>query len=88
MKLLQFFDKYDFPSLKSNLESNLISKIDASNVCRLTNAALTTDAQKLEEKCLQFLLGSIKTKAVADIDLLDKDFALKLLKNAFYPVSE
>uniref|UniRef100_A0A914PRB6 BTB domain-containing protein n=1 Tax=Panagrolaimus davidi TaxID=227884 RepID=A0A914PRB6_9BILA len=88
MKLLQFFDKYDFPSLKGNLESNLISKIDASNVCRLTNVALTSDAQKLEEKCSEFLLNSIKNKAVADIDLLDKDFALKLLKNAFYPVSE
>uniref|UniRef100_A0AC35GUK2 BTB domain-containing protein n=1 Tax=Panagrolaimus sp. PS1159 TaxID=55785 RepID=A0AC35GUK2_9BILA len=39
-KLLQFFDKYDIQQLKDDLEKHLISIIDVSNVCRLTNAAL------------------------------------------------
>uniref|UniRef100_A0A914QD00 BTB domain-containing protein n=1 Tax=Panagrolaimus davidi TaxID=227884 RepID=A0A914QD00_9BILA len=89
MELLRFFDKYNIKPLKKDLQNYLIDEIDASNVCRLTNAALISNACKLERKCTEFLQTCMKeSKPVNSLDLLDKEFALKLLKNAFYPISE
>uniref|UniRef100_A0A914Q937 BTB domain-containing protein n=1 Tax=Panagrolaimus davidi TaxID=227884 RepID=A0A914Q937_9BILA len=47
MKLLQFFDKYNIPSLKDKVESHLIAQISASNVCHLTNASILSNYFKL-----------------------------------------
>uniref|UniRef100_A0A914QZF0 BTB domain-containing protein n=1 Tax=Panagrolaimus davidi TaxID=227884 RepID=A0A914QZF0_9BILA len=87
-KLLQFFDKYDIQPLKDVFEKYLISALNEFNVCRLTNAALLSNATKLEMKCTEFLKSCLKTKPIADLDILDKDFALNLFKNAFCYVSE
>uniref|UniRef100_A0A914Y052 BTB domain-containing protein n=1 Tax=Panagrolaimus superbus TaxID=310955 RepID=A0A914Y052_9BILA len=89
MILLQFFDKYNIQSLKENLESYLISEINESNVCLLTNCSLLSNASKLEEKCTKFLRDCFKsTKPICDVDVLDKNFALNLFKNAFCHLSE
>uniref|UniRef100_A0AC34FMJ8 BTB domain-containing protein n=1 Tax=Panagrolaimus sp. ES5 TaxID=591445 RepID=A0AC34FMJ8_9BILA len=88
MKLLQFFDKYDIQQLKNNLEAYLITVINELTVCRLATCSLLSNSPKLEGKCAKFLQSCFGTKPIADFDLLDRDFALKLLKNAFYPVSE
>uniref|UniRef100_A0A914YGH1 Uncharacterized protein n=1 Tax=Panagrolaimus superbus TaxID=310955 RepID=A0A914YGH1_9BILA len=89
MELLKFFDKYDFQSLKDDLEAELISEIDESNVCLLTNCSLLSNASKLEEESAEFLQHCLKTSnPVADFDLLDKNFAMNLLKNSFYHVSK
>uniref|UniRef100_A0A914QW19 BTB domain-containing protein n=1 Tax=Panagrolaimus davidi TaxID=227884 RepID=A0A914QW19_9BILA len=87
-KLLQFFEKYDIQPLKDVLEKYLISVLNEITVCRLTNAALLSNASKLEMKCTKFLKTCLKTKPIADFDILDKDFAFNLLKNAFCHVSE
>uniref|UniRef100_A0A914QQ88 BTB domain-containing protein n=1 Tax=Panagrolaimus davidi TaxID=227884 RepID=A0A914QQ88_9BILA len=88
-KLLQFFEKYDIQPLKDILEKYLISVLNEFTVCRLTNAALLSNATKLEMKCKKFLRSCFKkTKPITDFDILDKDFALNLLKNAFIHVSE
>uniref|UniRef100_A0AC35F4T4 BTB domain-containing protein n=1 Tax=Panagrolaimus sp. PS1159 TaxID=55785 RepID=A0AC35F4T4_9BILA len=70
------------------LEKYLISVINEITVCRLTNAALLSNASKLEMKCKEFLKSCLKTKPIADFDILDKDFALNLLKNSFSHVPE
>uniref|UniRef100_A0A914Z1Q9 BTB domain-containing protein n=1 Tax=Panagrolaimus superbus TaxID=310955 RepID=A0A914Z1Q9_9BILA len=88
MALLQFFDKYNIHSVKNDLEAYLISEIDESNVCFLTNCSLRSNSRKLEEKCAEFIQRCFNTKPIADFDLLDKDFALNLLKNAFCQVSK
>uniref|UniRef100_A0A914Q5A6 BTB domain-containing protein n=1 Tax=Panagrolaimus davidi TaxID=227884 RepID=A0A914Q5A6_9BILA len=88
-KLLQFFDKYNIQQLKDDLEKHLISVIDVSNVCRLTNAALISNAPKLEMKCSEFLWCSLNERnPICDFDLLDKEFALKMFKNVFCHISE
>uniref|UniRef100_A0A914Z0N3 BTB domain-containing protein n=1 Tax=Panagrolaimus superbus TaxID=310955 RepID=A0A914Z0N3_9BILA len=88
MKLLSFFDKYEIHSLKNDLEAYLISGINESNVCCLANTALNSNSRKLKEKCVEFLHHCLKaSKPICDFDLLDKDFALNLLKNAFCQVA-
>uniref|UniRef100_A0AC35FGI6 BTB domain-containing protein n=1 Tax=Panagrolaimus sp. PS1159 TaxID=55785 RepID=A0AC35FGI6_9BILA len=69
-------------------EKYLISVLNEITVCRLTNAALLSNASKLEMKCKEFLESCLKTKPIADFDILDKEFALNLLKNAFSHNSE
>uniref|UniRef100_A0A914PJG1 BTB domain-containing protein n=1 Tax=Panagrolaimus davidi TaxID=227884 RepID=A0A914PJG1_9BILA len=88
MKILQFFDKYNIQLLKDDLENFFFSEIHESNVCLLSNAALLSNSLKLEKKCFEFLQNCVSNKiAVSDFELLDKDFALKILKNAFYKIS-
>uniref|UniRef100_A0A914Z0R0 BTB domain-containing protein n=1 Tax=Panagrolaimus superbus TaxID=310955 RepID=A0A914Z0R0_9BILA len=89
MIILQFFDKYNIQPLKNDLEAELISEIDESNVCLLTNCSLYSNASKLKENCAEFLRDCLESKKpVCDIDILDKDFASNLFKNAFCYVSE
>uniref|UniRef100_A0A914Q327 BTB domain-containing protein n=1 Tax=Panagrolaimus davidi TaxID=227884 RepID=A0A914Q327_9BILA len=84
MRLLQFFDKYDMQLLKDGLEKYMISVINELTVCRLTNAALISNALKLKMKCTEFLRKCMKTKPVCDLDLLDKDFIIDLFEDSFY----
>jgi hypothetical protein len=89
MQLLQFFDKYEIQQLKNDLEIYLISLTDVVTVCRLTNAALISNARKLEGKCAEFLRECfLQRNPICDFDLLDKDFAMNFLKTSFYPVSK
>uniref|UniRef100_A0A914PHL1 BTB domain-containing protein n=1 Tax=Panagrolaimus davidi TaxID=227884 RepID=A0A914PHL1_9BILA len=87
MKLLQFFDKYNIPSLKDKVESHLISQISAANVCRLTNASILTNSFKLKNKCMEFMEKCFASKTpFKDIEILDKDIALQILENSFYKI--
>uniref|UniRef100_A0AC34FXC1 BTB domain-containing protein n=1 Tax=Panagrolaimus sp. ES5 TaxID=591445 RepID=A0AC34FXC1_9BILA len=89
IKLLQFFDKYDIQPLKNDLEAKLISEIDETTVCRFINASLLSNALKLEKKCTKFLQICLDKKTpILDIRILDRDFAMKLLENAFCNVSK
>uniref|UniRef100_A0AC35F8D6 BTB domain-containing protein n=1 Tax=Panagrolaimus sp. PS1159 TaxID=55785 RepID=A0AC35F8D6_9BILA len=83
MKLLQFFDKYNIPSLKKKVESHLISQISATNVCRLTNFSILSNSLKLKNKCMEFLMDSFfaSKTPLSDIEILDKDIALQILQN-------
>uniref|UniRef100_A0AC35F569 Uncharacterized protein n=1 Tax=Panagrolaimus sp. PS1159 TaxID=55785 RepID=A0AC35F569_9BILA len=87
-ELLLFFEKYNIQPLKDELEKYLISVLNEITVCRLTNAALLSNAATLERKCTEFLKSCFRTKPIVDFDILDKDFALNLLKNAFCHVSK
>uniref|UniRef100_A0A914PDM3 BTB domain-containing protein n=1 Tax=Panagrolaimus davidi TaxID=227884 RepID=A0A914PDM3_9BILA len=89
MKLLQFFDKYNIQSLKDKVESLLIAQISAANVCRLTNASILSNSLKLENECMEFLEKSFASKIpLSDVEILDKDIALKILQNSFYKIVE
>uniref|UniRef100_A0AC35ETP6 BTB domain-containing protein n=1 Tax=Panagrolaimus sp. PS1159 TaxID=55785 RepID=A0AC35ETP6_9BILA len=80
--------KFCYHQSLDGLEKYLISVLKEITVCRLTNAALLSNATKLEMKCTKFFKSCLKTKPIADFDILDKDFALNLLKNAFCNISE
>uniref|UniRef100_A0A914Q444 BTB domain-containing protein n=1 Tax=Panagrolaimus davidi TaxID=227884 RepID=A0A914Q444_9BILA len=88
-KLLQFFDKYNIPSLKDKVESHLIAQISAANVCRLTNASILSNSQKLKDKCIEFIMAAMASKiAISEIEILDKDIALKIFRNSFFNIVE
>uniref|UniRef100_A0AC34G416 BTB domain-containing protein n=1 Tax=Panagrolaimus sp. ES5 TaxID=591445 RepID=A0AC34G416_9BILA len=67
-----------------DLEDYLISKIDESNVCRLTNCSILSNTLKLKMKCAEFIQICLKaSQPLCDLDILDENFALNLFKNAF-----
>uniref|UniRef100_A0A914QP95 BTB domain-containing protein n=1 Tax=Panagrolaimus davidi TaxID=227884 RepID=A0A914QP95_9BILA len=85
MKLLQFFDKYNIPSLKEKVEPLLIAQISDANVCRLTNASILSNSLKLKNKCIEFIMDSFASKTpISEIEILGKDIALKIIQNTFY----
>uniref|UniRef100_A0AC34G815 BTB domain-containing protein n=1 Tax=Panagrolaimus sp. ES5 TaxID=591445 RepID=A0AC34G815_9BILA len=89
MLLLQFFDKYNIDSLKDKIELHLIGEINESNVCRLVNSSLLSNSPKLYEKCGIFLKNALENNTpVSDMEYLDKDLAINLLKNVFCYVSK
>uniref|UniRef100_A0A914Q5B1 BTB domain-containing protein n=1 Tax=Panagrolaimus davidi TaxID=227884 RepID=A0A914Q5B1_9BILA len=84
MKLLQFFDKYNIPSLKDKVELQLISQISAANVCRLTNSSILSNSPKLKKECIIFLMAAMASKTpISEIEILDKDIDLKTLPKSF-----
>uniref|UniRef100_A0A914Q4W4 BTB domain-containing protein n=1 Tax=Panagrolaimus davidi TaxID=227884 RepID=A0A914Q4W4_9BILA len=87
--LLQFFDKYNIPSLKDKIQPLLIAQISAVNVCRLTNSSILSNSLKLKNKCFEFLMTAMASKtAINDIEILDKDIAFKILQNSFCKIVE
>uniref|UniRef100_A0A914P032 BTB domain-containing protein n=1 Tax=Panagrolaimus davidi TaxID=227884 RepID=A0A914P032_9BILA len=87
MKLLQFFDKYNIPSLKDKVEPFLISQISAANVCRLTNASILSNSLNLKKKCMEFLMTAMASKtALNDIEILDKEILVKIVQNSLYSI--
>uniref|UniRef100_A0A914PHX1 BTB domain-containing protein n=1 Tax=Panagrolaimus davidi TaxID=227884 RepID=A0A914PHX1_9BILA len=87
MKLLQFFDKYNIPSLKDKVEPFLISQISAANVCRLINFSILSNSMKLKNKCMEFIMAAMASKtAINDIEILDKDILVKVVQNSLYSI--
>uniref|UniRef100_A0A914PQ74 BTB domain-containing protein n=1 Tax=Panagrolaimus davidi TaxID=227884 RepID=A0A914PQ74_9BILA len=85
MKLLQFFDKYNFQSLKNKIEQLLIAKISTSTVCRITNSSIITNSTKLKNECMKFLVISFLSKTtLRDIEILDKNACMEVLQNMVY----
>uniref|UniRef100_A0A914R034 BTB domain-containing protein n=1 Tax=Panagrolaimus davidi TaxID=227884 RepID=A0A914R034_9BILA len=89
MKLLQFFDKYNIPSLKDKIEPLLIAQISAANVCRLTNASILSNSLKLKKECMEFMEKSFASKTpLNDIKILDNSVLVQILQNSFYKIVE
>uniref|UniRef100_A0A914PHJ1 Transmembrane protein n=1 Tax=Panagrolaimus davidi TaxID=227884 RepID=A0A914PHJ1_9BILA len=54
------------------------------NVCKITNSSIFSNSVKLRETCFEYLLECNQKKIfVADLDSMDKDFALELMKSSF-----
>uniref|UniRef100_A0AC34G810 BTB domain-containing protein n=1 Tax=Panagrolaimus sp. ES5 TaxID=591445 RepID=A0AC34G810_9BILA len=84
VNLLQFSDKYDMKDLKTSVENFLSSQISPMNVCKLANAAILSNSIKLREKCFEYMLECNQEKVfVSNLEILDKDFALELMKATF-----
>uniref|UniRef100_A0A914PIK3 BTB domain-containing protein n=1 Tax=Panagrolaimus davidi TaxID=227884 RepID=A0A914PIK3_9BILA len=89
MKLLQFFDKYNIPSLKDKIEPLLISQISAANVCRLINASILSNSLKLKKECMEFMGKCFASKTpLSDIEVLDKDIFVKIVQFSFCKIVE
>uniref|UniRef100_A0A914PYT1 BTB domain-containing protein n=1 Tax=Panagrolaimus davidi TaxID=227884 RepID=A0A914PYT1_9BILA len=89
LKLLQFFDKYNIPSLKDEVESHLIAQISAANVCRLTNASILSNSFKLKNKCIEFLMTAMASKTpLSEIEILDNSVLVKIVQKTFCKIVE
>uniref|UniRef100_A0AC34FX30 BTB domain-containing protein n=1 Tax=Panagrolaimus sp. ES5 TaxID=591445 RepID=A0AC34FX30_9BILA len=89
IKLLQFLDKYEIQQLKTSLEAYSVKSVDDSNVCKLINCSLISNALQLQQKCGEFLQTRLQERApISDLNLLDKDFALNFLQNSFCNVND
>uniref|UniRef100_A0AC34FX03 BTB domain-containing protein n=1 Tax=Panagrolaimus sp. ES5 TaxID=591445 RepID=A0AC34FX03_9BILA len=79
--LLQFSDKYDMKELKTFVENLLPSQITVMNVCKIANASILSNSIKLRQKCFEFMLECTQKKRfITDLELLDKDFMVELMK--------
>uniref|UniRef100_A0A914QN91 BTB domain-containing protein n=1 Tax=Panagrolaimus davidi TaxID=227884 RepID=A0A914QN91_9BILA len=84
IKLLQFSDKYDIKDLKTSMETFLLSQISRMNACKLANASILGNSIILRRKCFEYLIECNQKKiSVADLEILDKDLALELMKALF-----
>uniref|UniRef100_A0AC34FWS3 BTB domain-containing protein n=1 Tax=Panagrolaimus sp. ES5 TaxID=591445 RepID=A0AC34FWS3_9BILA len=73
--LLQFVDKYDMAIIKNNLENYLCDKINIENVCEIVQCALTANALKLQNCCMDFLMCCFsKNEFVPNMETLDRKF--------------
>uniref|UniRef100_A0AC34G717 BTB domain-containing protein n=1 Tax=Panagrolaimus sp. ES5 TaxID=591445 RepID=A0AC34G717_9BILA len=84
IQLYEFVDQYQMATIQDKIELYLTQKVSPSNVCSLAHSATSLKNSRLSEYCYDYLLKCMKeTTAVADLDLLDKETAIKLLKNVF-----
>uniref|UniRef100_A0AC34FQ88 BTB domain-containing protein n=1 Tax=Panagrolaimus sp. ES5 TaxID=591445 RepID=A0AC34FQ88_9BILA len=84
IKLLQFSDKYDISDLKDSMEEYLFKQKSPMNVCEIVNGSIISNSIKLRQKCFDYMLECMKSSIfINGLDILDKDFALKLLKACF-----
>ena len=71
------------------MEVFLAEDISFKTVCRITNFAFSINSTNLQQRCEDFLVASDRMNlAVEDLDLLDKNFALKVLKTSLYGVKK
>uniref|UniRef100_A0A914YBZ5 BTB domain-containing protein n=1 Tax=Panagrolaimus superbus TaxID=310955 RepID=A0A914YBZ5_9BILA len=82
-ELIRFADKYYIKDLKTNVENYLATKITYSTVCQLVNGSIENNATGLKQICFDFLLVCLRQATpVEGFDLLDKEFAMELIKHA------
>uniref|UniRef100_A0AC35GXF9 BTB domain-containing protein n=1 Tax=Panagrolaimus sp. PS1159 TaxID=55785 RepID=A0AC35GXF9_9BILA len=84
VQLFEFADQYQMDSIKEMIETMIIKKLSVINVCSLTNCAIIGKAENLQKHCYNLLMKCLKEETVvADLNILNKDFKLKLLEDAF-----
>uniref|UniRef100_A0A914P8B7 BTB domain-containing protein n=1 Tax=Panagrolaimus davidi TaxID=227884 RepID=A0A914P8B7_9BILA len=82
IKLLQFSDKYIISDLKESMETYLLNEKSPMNICEIVNSSILMNSIKLREQCFDFILEK-ESKYINDLEKLDKEFALVLLKTSF-----
>uniref|UniRef100_A0A914YX13 Uncharacterized protein n=1 Tax=Panagrolaimus superbus TaxID=310955 RepID=A0A914YX13_9BILA len=76
-------------TLKEKIENYLMEEICESNVCRIVNCSILSNSPKLYQKCGNFLKNALENGTpISDLELIDKDLAVNLLKNVFCYVSK
>uniref|UniRef100_A0A914PVQ7 BTB domain-containing protein n=1 Tax=Panagrolaimus davidi TaxID=227884 RepID=A0A914PVQ7_9BILA len=84
IELFKFVDQYLMDSIKEIIENYLIKKLSVINVCLLSNCSIAHEAENLKSHCSDLITKCLKDgTAVNDLDILDKDFKLKIFDNAF-----
>uniref|UniRef100_A0AC34GHL1 Uncharacterized protein n=1 Tax=Panagrolaimus sp. ES5 TaxID=591445 RepID=A0AC34GHL1_9BILA len=52
----------------------MINRLCQSNVCRITNCAISENAKTLQKECLKFFVeGLLKKKVIPEVNTLEKD---------------
>uniref|UniRef100_A0AC34FGG7 Speckle-type POZ protein n=1 Tax=Panagrolaimus sp. ES5 TaxID=591445 RepID=A0AC34FGG7_9BILA len=78
--LLKFAKTYDVAIIKENLEIFLSDRITVSNLCEISNYSVTENAEKLQNRCIDFFMECLKMKSpVPKMELLEKEFLINAL---------
>uniref|UniRef100_A0A914QRF5 BTB domain-containing protein n=1 Tax=Panagrolaimus davidi TaxID=227884 RepID=A0A914QRF5_9BILA len=82
--LLKFNDKYDIKVVKvENLEEYLGDQITVENVCEISKCAGETNALKLQNKCMDFLVLFLSKKEdMPNMEFLEKTVLITAIKNS------
>uniref|UniRef100_A0AC34F9B5 BTB domain-containing protein n=1 Tax=Panagrolaimus sp. ES5 TaxID=591445 RepID=A0AC34F9B5_9BILA len=84
VQLFEFADQYQMDSIKEMIETFIIKKLSVINVCSIANCSIVGKAMNLQKHCYNLLMKCLKEETVvADLKILNKDFQLKLLEDAF-----
>uniref|UniRef100_A0A914Y3L5 BTB domain-containing protein n=1 Tax=Panagrolaimus superbus TaxID=310955 RepID=A0A914Y3L5_9BILA len=84
IKLLQFADVYGISDLKKSMESYLYHQKSPMNICEIVNASILSNSIKLREHCFDYFIECMKKSVfIKDLDILNNDFVLNLLKASF-----
>ena len=76
-------------NFQDSMEASLAEVISFKTVCQITEFAFSFNSTNLQQRCEDFLVASDRMNlAVEDLHLLDKDFALKVLKTSLYGVKK
>uniref|UniRef100_A0A914QMS7 BTB domain-containing protein n=1 Tax=Panagrolaimus davidi TaxID=227884 RepID=A0A914QMS7_9BILA len=81
IELFKFSSEYEMEELKQQLELHFVKILSPENVCQISNAAVSTNSQKLRDLCSRTLLIFLKESLPFDnFKILDKDFAFEIIK--------
>uniref|UniRef100_A0A914Q4R2 BTB domain-containing protein n=1 Tax=Panagrolaimus davidi TaxID=227884 RepID=A0A914Q4R2_9BILA len=85
IRLLKFASEFKMDDLKDKMEEMCVQLLDASNACIFANFSISCKAEKLYQKCFDFMLNCMKDGTpVKDIEKLDvtmsKELTVKTLK--------
>uniref|UniRef100_A0AC35FTQ1 BTB domain-containing protein n=1 Tax=Panagrolaimus sp. PS1159 TaxID=55785 RepID=A0AC35FTQ1_9BILA len=82
IEIYAFGDKYDIEVVRDFVELNLGNNLSVSNFCEIVNFAISVNASKLKNKCMDFLICCFFKKIdVPKIEEIDKDFVAEARKN-------
>uniref|UniRef100_A0A914PB98 BTB domain-containing protein n=1 Tax=Panagrolaimus davidi TaxID=227884 RepID=A0A914PB98_9BILA len=84
IEIYAFADKYDIEVVRDFVELYLGDNLTATNFCEIVDFAISVNASKLKNKCMDFLIYCFFKKIdVAKIEEIDKDFVAEARKNLF-----
>uniref|UniRef100_A0AC34FWE8 BTB domain-containing protein n=1 Tax=Panagrolaimus sp. ES5 TaxID=591445 RepID=A0AC34FWE8_9BILA len=80
ISLLQFAEKYDIKDLKADVEYAFLAHLSPATICQIANASIQSNSLVLKDLCVQTMIIYINQKTpFADSEILDKDFASKII---------
>uniref|UniRef100_A0AC34FKP5 BTB domain-containing protein n=1 Tax=Panagrolaimus sp. ES5 TaxID=591445 RepID=A0AC34FKP5_9BILA len=80
LSLLKFSDVYDIADLKIYVQQKLAKQLSSDNLCKIANAAIEFNADKLRLCCMLYLIKCLKnTVAISDFDSLDANFKFEAM---------
>uniref|UniRef100_A0A914PQZ4 BTB domain-containing protein n=1 Tax=Panagrolaimus davidi TaxID=227884 RepID=A0A914PQZ4_9BILA len=81
-RIYAFGDKYDIRNVRDYVELSLMNELTVMNFCETVNAAISMNAMKLKNMCIDFLINCILKKTdVPKIEEIDAEFISEVQRN-------